>query len=79
MTGLEKLNSIQFVVDQEGRPAAVQMSIAAWESLLDYLDDLEDRAYIKEMFPRLRKGPGKGRVLEWGKVKGDWESTEKDD
>ena len=79
MTGLEKLNSVQFVVDQEGRPAAVQMSMAAWESLLDYLDDLEDRAYIKEILPRLRKGPGKGHVLDWEKVKGNWELTEKDD
>ena len=79
MTGLEKLNSVQFVVDQDGRPAAVQMSMAAWESLLDYLDNLEDRTYIKEILPSLRKGPGKGRVLDWGKVKGDWVLTEKDD
>ena len=78
MAGLEKLTSIKFVVDQDGRPAAVQMSIAAWESLLDYLDDLEDRAYIKEILPLLRKGPHKGHVLDWAKVKGDWELTEKD-
>jgi hypothetical protein len=57
MNDLEILRSAQFVVGQDGRPSAVQMSIEAWEAILDWLEDIEDRVVVKERLPALRSGP----------------------
>ena len=35
MSELDILRSIQYVVDQTGQPAAIQLSIDTWRSLLD--------------------------------------------
>ena len=76
MSELEMLESVQFVVDREGRPAAVQLSIKAWEQLLDWLEQLEDRALVKEALPRLREGPRKADALRWEEIKDEWELPE---
>ncbi len=57
MNGLDILQSVRFVVDRQGRPAAVQISIADWESLLDWLEDVEDRALVREALLRPRQEP----------------------
>ncbi len=77
--GLDTLRSIQFVVDRTGRPAAVQLSIRAWEDLLDYLEENEDRKLAREFLPRLREGPLKAGALPWDEVRGEWEQTDPDD
>lgn len=76
MSRLEMLESIQCVVDREGRPAAVQISIEAWELLLDWLEDLEDRMLVKETLPRLRAGPRKVGALSWKEVRNAWNRSE---
>jgi predicted DNA-binding protein len=76
MNGLEVLKTVQFVVDREGRPAAVQIDIAAWESLLDWLEDLEDRALVKEALPNLRQGPEKVGALGWEEVRFEWNAPD---
>lgn len=54
MSTIEMLESVQFVVTPDGRPAAVQMSMEAWNGLLDWLEDIEDRATVRALLPRLR-------------------------
>ncbi len=76
MNGLDILQSVQFVVDQQGRPAAVQISIADWESLLDWLEDVEDRALVREALPRLRQGPEKVGALRWEDIAAEWDGPE---
>ena len=73
MGALEMLQSVQFVVDQTGQPSAVQMSIKAWEALLDWLEDVEDRALVRTLVPRLRGGPQKAGALRWEDVRAEWE------
>ncbi|MFQ5343753.1 MAG: hypothetical protein ACE5F6_19595 [Anaerolineae bacterium] len=73
MSALEILESAQFVVDQEGRLSAVQIRIEAWELLLDWLENLEDRALVKEALPRLREGPKKAGALRWEAVRAEWD------
>jgi len=75
MSTLEMLQSVQYVVYPDGRPAAVQMSIGAWKTLLALLEDVEDRAHVKAMLPKLRQGPQRGGALRWEDVKSDWDAT----
>ena len=73
MLNLETFKSVQFVVGHDGRPSAVQMDIDAWESLLDWLEDTEDRALIKQALPRLRSHPAQAGALRWNEVKREWD------
>ena len=73
MSGLDMLRSVQFLVNNQGQPSAVQMDIQAWEALLDWLEDVEDRALVKEALPRLRMGPEKAGALPWERIKAEWD------
>jgi PHD/YefM family antitoxin component YafN of YafNO toxin-antitoxin module len=66
------LKNIHFVLDARGKEAAVQMSIKDWQSLLEYLEEMEDRAAMKKMIARLRKGPQKSGALAWQDIKEQW-------
>jgi len=72
MSAMEMLKSVQFVVGQDGRPSAVQMSIETWEAVLDWLEEVEDRSAIKEALPKLRSGPRQAGALRWDNVKSEW-------
>ena len=76
MTTLDLLNSVQFVVNQDGQPSAVQMSLTAWSSLLGWLEDLEDRAAIRAIAPKLQKGPRQSGALRWEEVRAAWNLPE---
>ena len=69
---LEALESVQFVVDRDGRPSGVFLDAAGWESLLDWVDDLEDRALVQGMAQRLRAGPVKSGGLRWDDLAQGW-------
>jgi hypothetical protein len=71
MLNLEAFKSVQFVVGQDGRPSAVQMDIETWESLLDWLEDTEDRALIKQALPKLRSHPAQAGALRWDEMKSE--------
>ncbi len=74
MSTVEMLESVQFVVIPDGRPAAVQMSIEAWRRLLDWLEDVEDRAVVKDLLPRLREGPQRSGALRWNDIESEWDA-----
>ena len=76
MTTFDLLSSVQFVVNQDGRPQAVQMSFTAWSSLLSWLEDLEDRAAIQALAPKLQKGPLRSGALRWEEVREAWDLPE---
>ncbi|MGB3264443.1 MAG: hypothetical protein WBA89_10835 [Microcoleus sp.] len=43
MTSIKEiLKSVQFVVDANGKKKAAQLSISAWEALIDWIEDRED-------------------------------------
>jgi hypothetical protein len=76
MINLETLKAVQFVVGQDGQPFAVQIDIATWESLLDWLEDTEDRALIKQALPKLRSQPAQAGALRWDDVKSEWDDPQ---
>jgi hypothetical protein len=73
MSSLDLLKSVHYVVDKQGQPSAVQIDIDAWESLLDWLETVEDRALIREALPHLRTGPHKSGALLWDEVRAEWD------
>jgi len=75
MSTIEMLESVQFVVTPDGRPAAIQMSMEAWKDLLDWLEDVEDRATVKALLPRLREGPYSGGALRWDDIESEWDAS----
>jgi hypothetical protein len=76
MSTAELLQSVQYVVYPDGRPAAVQMSMDAWNNLLDWMEDIEDRTLVKAILPKLRQGPQRSGALRWNDIKNEWEGTQ---
>jgi hypothetical protein len=72
MVTLDALKNVRFVVDASGKESAVQVSIKDWKTLLEYLEEVEDRSALKGKIARLRKGPEKSGALAWQDVKGQW-------
>ena len=72
MVTLDALKNVRFVVDASGKESAVQVSIKDWKTLLEYLEEVEDRSALKEKISRLRKGPEKSGALAWQDVQGQW-------
>jgi hypothetical protein len=48
MTLTEALISARFVVDSDGQRTEVILPVKAWEALMDWLEDMEDTAIIRE-------------------------------
>ena len=76
MINLEALKSVQFVVGQDGHPSAVQLDIEAWESLLNWLEETEDRVLVKQALPKLRSHPAQAGALRWDDVKSEWDDLQ---
>jgi PHD/YefM family antitoxin component YafN of YafNO toxin-antitoxin module len=70
MTGLDALQSVQFVT-KKGKRLAV-LSADDWESLIEWLETLEDVAIAKKAVARLKAAGGNRKRagwLEWDKIK----------
>jgi len=70
------LTAVRFVVDPDGRPTAVQISIEAWNTLLGWLEEADDRALVRELIPKLRGGPKPSGALSWEEIRSEWPATE---
>jgi hypothetical protein len=69
MTGLEALQSVQFAT-VGGRRIAV-VDIEDWETLLDWLETVEDTAVVREAIDNLKEAGGdraKAGWLRWDDV-----------
>lgn len=72
MTGLDALQSVQFVT-RKGKRLAV-LSAEDWEALIEWLETLEDAQIAREAFAELKAAKGKRRRagwLEWNAIKGE--------
>jgi predicted DNA-binding protein len=65
-------NNVKYVIDGNGTKAAVQLDISLWESLLAYIEDLEDRSLVKDKLARLIQGPEKSGSVPWKDVREEW-------
>jgi len=72
MLDLKLLGNVRYVVDSRGKRAAVQLDLKAWNALLSYLEDLEDRSVVKENLHRLVIGPEKSGAQDWAEAEKEW-------
>ena len=72
----EALASVEFIVGRDGKPRAAVLDMAAWEALIDWLEDVEDWSIVQAALPRLRMGPEKAGLLRWEDVEAEWGDDE---
>jgi hypothetical protein len=70
MSGLDALRSVQFVT-KKGRRFAV-LSAEDWESLVEWLETLEDAQTARQAFAELKAAKGNRAKAGWFK----WEAVE---
>jgi hypothetical protein len=73
MKHAELLKSIRFLVDDQGKPLAVQIGIREWRELVELLEDREDRGILMEALERLHADPEGAGALQWEKVREEWQ------
>ena len=76
MTVSEALASVEFIVGRDGKPRAAVLDMAAWEALIAWLEEMEDRGIVQAALPRLRMGPEKAGLLRWEDVEAEWGDDE---
>jgi hypothetical protein len=69
MSVTELLQSVQFVVDHEGKRKAVQVDLQTWEELLGLLEDMEDAADMEQARHEDDK------LIPWEQVKTDYKAS----
>ena len=69
----EVLSSARYLVDAKGGKTDVVLSLSTWRNLLSLLEDLDDRAVVREWLPRLHAGPLTSGALRWDDVAAEWE------
>jgi hypothetical protein len=72
MTGLEALQSVQFVT-RKGKRFAV-LSAADWESLIEWLETVEDAHIARRAFAQLKRAKGSRARAGWIR----WSDAEKE-
>jgi hypothetical protein len=71
MTGLEALQSVQFVKKNGTRYAVLRAD--EWESLIDWLETLEDIQIVRQSLAHLKTAKGNRARAGWRK----WEAVRK--
>ena len=74
MTGLDALQSVQFVTVQGKRLAVV--SAEDWETLVEWLETIEDTTIAQQAFAELRAVGGdraKAGWRKWSEIEGELE------
>ena len=72
MTGLEALQSVQYVTVKGKRFAVV--SVADWDALVEWLETLEDIQVAREAFAELKASGGDRERAGWLR----WEDVEEE-
>lgn len=72
MTGLEALQSVQFVT-VNGKRLAV-LSAEDWEALIEWLETVEDLALVRDAYTELAAAGGDREQAGWRR----WEDFEKE-
>ena len=72
MTGIDALQSVQFVTVQGKRLAVI--SAEDWETLIEWLETLEDTAVAQQAFAQLKAAGGDRTKAGWRK----WSEVERE-
>ena len=76
----ESLKSVQFVVDDQGERTAVLLDIAAWETLISWIETLTDTKIAMQALTELEQAGGRPEQagwLAWDDLSEEWGDEEK--
>jgi hypothetical protein len=67
----EVIYSARYLVNTSGGKTDVVLSLAVWNKLLTFLEELDDRKVVQEWLPTLKAGPVSSGALRWDEVRED--------
>jgi hypothetical protein len=72
--------SVQFVVDPEGKPTGVLLSMDTWNTIIQVLEEVEDQDLLRTYMLRRRaaSSPDDMGLLSWDEVQAELEDTRPD-
>ncbi|MCE7988138.1 MAG: hypothetical protein DYG89_43825 [Caldilinea sp. CFX5] len=79
MAIVEALQSAQFVVNGQGHRTAVLMDIQAWDTLIEWLEDVIDTKIAVQSLTTLQTVGGRPQNagwLDWDEIREAWDVTE---
>jgi hypothetical protein len=72
----EVLSSARYLVNAQGGKTDVVLSLEAWQKILAWLEEVDDRAVVQEWLPRLQAGPESSNALRWDDIAAEWEEDD---
>lgn len=74
----QALAAVEFVTNRQGEPKGVFLPLAAWEAVLDALENIEDLAATKDYLTRRAKARSLKEMglLHWEDVADEWDDGE---
>ena len=78
MTVSEALASVEFIVGRDGKPRAAVLDMAAWEALMDWLEDAEDLGLALDYAARRKAAasPEAMGLVPWEEVEAELDALE---
>lgn len=78
MTMSEALKDVQFVVGPDGQPTAALVDIAAWQSLVQLLEEAEDQGLLRSYLARRRvaRTPEELGLISWEQAEAELDARE---
>ncbi len=70
---VEAIASARYMINAEGNKTDIILPLPVWEKLLAWLEDQDDRTFVREMLPRLKMGPEKAGALSWDQIADQWD------
>ena len=71
------VTSARYLVDAKGKNVEVVLPLSAWENLLGWFEELEDRVIVREWLPKLKAGPFASGALRWEDIEAEWDDETK--
>ncbi len=79
MTVVEALQSVQFVVDNQGKRNAILLDIQAWETLIKWIEDVTDTKIALQALSELQEAGGRPQQadwVDWNDIRKEWSNEE---
>lgn len=74
----ETLKDVKFVVGPDGQPTAALVDIAAWQRVVDLLEEAEDQGLLRAYLTRRRQAssPEELGLLSWEQAEAELDARE---
>ncbi len=76
----EVLQSVRFVIGPSGKPTDAVLDIETWDTLVDWLEDIEDARTVREAMRRLEAAAGDPRragLIPWSEAEAELDALDR--